>query len=239
VQAYVGPNVHLGKSVKVHPFAYLDGTTTIGDGCEIYPFVVIGTAPQDLSYKGTPTRVVIGEKCIFREGVTIHRGSEKESGATVVGSRCFFMAGAHVGHDCRIGDDVILTNYAVLAGHVQVEDRAILSAHVAIHQFCRVGTMAMIGGGSICTLDVPPYCLAQGNHVRLLGLNEVGLERKGLATETISALRKAYRLLFRSNKLMKDALAAVREDHADVPEVMRLALFIESSKRGVARHGRG
>jgi UDP-N-acetylglucosamine acyltransferase len=239
MQAFVGPNVQFGKDVKIHPFAYIDGTTTIGDGCEIFPFAAIGTPPQDLSYKGTPTRVVIGERCVFREGVTIHRASEKETGETVIGSRCYFMANAHVGHDCRVGDDVIITNNTVLAGHVIVEERAVLSGQAGIHQFCRIGTLAMIAGGTIITQDIPPYCLAQGWRARLLGLNEIGLERRGFKIETIHALRKAYRTVFRSEKLMKDAIAATRSELGSVPEVERFLAFIEGSKRGVARHGSG
>jgi UDP-N-acetylglucosamine acyltransferase len=238
MQAFIGPNVHLGKDVKVHPFAYLDGTTTIGDGCEIYPFAAIGTAPQDLSYKGTPTRVVIGERCIFREGVTIHRASEKEVGETVVGSRCLFMAYSHVGHDCRIGDEVILTNFAALGGHVIVEERALISGHVAVHQFCRIGTLAMISGGSMVVQDVPPYCMVQGDRARLVGLNEVGLERKGVAPDAIKALRGAYRTIFRSGALLKDALASARAEFGAVPEVARMCDFIDGARRGVTRHGK-
>jgi UDP-N-acetylglucosamine acyltransferase len=237
MQAYIGPDVRLGKDVKIHPFAYLDGATTIGDGCEIFPFAAVGTPPQDLSYRGAPTRVVIGERCVLREGVTVHRASEKEAGETVVGARCYFMANAHVGHDCRVGDEVIITNNTVLGGHVLVEERVLLSGQVAVHQFCRIGTLAMIAGGAIIRQDIPPYCMAHGGRGRLLGLNETGLERRGVSPEAIRALRKAYRMIFRGERLMKDALAAVRGELGAIAEVERMLHFIETTRRGVARHG--
>jgi UDP-N-acetylglucosamine acyltransferase len=237
MQAYIGPDVRLGKDVKVHPFAYLDGATTIGDGCEIFPFAAIGTPPQDLSYRGTPTRVVVGERCVFREGVTVHRASEKEDGETRIGSGCYFMANAHVAHDCRIGDEVTIASNTVLGGHVVLEERAWLSGLVAVHQFCRIGTLAMVAGGGIVRQDIPPYCMAHGGRGRLIGLNEVGLERRGVAPDSIRALRKAYRMIFRGERLMKEALAAVRNDLGAIAEVARMVGFIESSSRGVARHG--
>ena len=235
---YIGPEVRLGKDVKVHPFAYIDGDTTIGDRCEVFPHTAIGTPPHDVSYKGSATRVEVGQECILREGVSIHRASEKEEGLTKVGSRCFLMAGSHVGHDCRVGDDVILTNGAALGGHSVVEDKVLISAMAAVHQFTRVGTMAMVAGGSMVVQDVPPYCMAHGDRARLVGLNEVGLDRRGVPGESIKALRRAYRLLFRSGLLKKDALARAGDEWGEVPEVARLIAFIEASKRGVCRHGR-
>jgi UDP-N-acetylglucosamine acyltransferase len=237
MQAYIGPDVRLGKDVKIHPFAYLEGATTIGDACEIFPFAAIGTPPQDLSYRGTPTRVVVGERCVFREGVTVHRASEKEDGETRIGSGCYFMANAHVAHDCRIGDEVTIANNTVLGGHVVLEERAWLSGLVAVHQFCRIGTLAMVAGGGIVRQDIPPYCMAHGGRGRLIGLNEVGLERRGVAPDSIRALRKAYRMIFRGERLMNEALAAVRAEFGAVAEVARLLSFIESGSRGIARHG--
>lgn len=238
VEGYVGPEVQLGSNVRVHPFAFIDGRTTIGDNCEIFPHAAIGTPPHDLSYKGTPTRVELGAGSIVREGATIHRASEKEEGVTVVGERCFLMAQAHIGHDCRVGDDVVITNASTLGGHAHVEDRVLISAHAAVHQFCRVGTMAMIAGGSMVVRDVPPYCMAHGDRARLVGLNEVGLDRNGLSRESIQALRRAYRAIFRSGVTKADGIERARADYGDVPEVERFVAFIEASKRGVARHGR-
>ena len=238
MKPFVGPDVALGEDVRIHPFAYVDGHTTIGDRTEVYPHACLGTPPHDVSYKGSPTRVEIGADNVLREFVTVHRASEKEEGVTRVGSGCFFMAYSHVGHDCRVGDRVILTVYAALGGHVTVDDRAILSSHVAVHQFCRVGTMAMVAGGAMVVRDVPPYCLAHGDRARLVGLNEVGLDRGGVPSETIKALRRAYRTLFRSGLRQAEALERIRGEWGDRPEVERLAAFIESSKRGVARHGR-
>jgi UDP-N-acetylglucosamine acyltransferase len=238
MKPHIGPDVRLGSDVKVHPFAYIDGNTTIGDRCEIFPHVAIGTPPHDVSYKGSPTRIEIGEECIIREGVSIHRASEKEEGLTRVGSRCFFMAHSHVGHDCRVGDDVILTNCAALGGHSVVEDKVLISAMSAVHQFARVGTLAMVAGGSMVVQDVPPYCMAHGDRARLVGLNEVGLDRRGVPGESIKALRQAYRTLFRSSLLKRDAIVKARTDWGDIPEVERMLAFIESSERGVCRHGR-
>ncbi len=238
MKPYIGPEVRLGEEVVIHPFAYIEGRTTIGDRCEIFPHACVGTPPHDLSYRGTPTRVEIGADCVIREGVSIHRASEKEEGVTRVGSNCFLMANSHVGHDCRVGNEVVFTNGASLGGHVRVEDRVLISAYVAVHQFCRVGTMAMIAGGSMVVQDVPPFCLAHGDRARLVGLNEVGLERRGLARETILALRRAYRTLFRSGLPRAEAIERARGEWGDVKEVERMIRFIETSKRGVARHGR-
>ncbi|MDX1500754.1 MAG: acyl-ACP--UDP-N-acetylglucosamine O-acyltransferase [Thermoanaerobaculia bacterium] len=238
-RAWVGPDVRLGEGVVVHPFAYLEGHTTVGDRSEIFPHAVVGTPPHDVSYRGTPTRVEIGADCVIREGVTIHRASEKEEGVTRVGSGCFLMAGSHVGHDARVGEGVILTIYAVLGGHVRVGERAILSSHCAVHQFCRVGELAMVGGGAMVVKDVPPFCVAQGDRARLVGLNEVGLERAGKPRETILALRRTYRTIFRSKLVRAEALERARGEGGGVEEVERFLGFIEGSRRGVCGHGRG
>lgn len=238
MEPFIGPDVQLGKDVTVHPFAYIDGHTTIGDRCEIFPHVAIGTPPHDISYRGKPTRVEVGADCIVREGATIHRASEKEEGLTRVGERCFLMAQSHVGHDCRVGDDVIFTNGATLGGHARIEDRVLISAFAAVHQFCRVGTLAMIAGGAMVVQDVPPYCLAHGDRARLVGLNEVGIERRGLSRDTILALRRAYRTLFRSGLRKAEGIERARGEWGDVAEVERMLRFIETSERGVARHGR-
>ena len=238
MKPFIGPDVHLGKNVTVHPFAYIEGRTTIGDDCEIFPHSAIGTPPHDLSYKGSPTRVELGAGSVIREGATIHRASEKEDGITRVGKRCYLMAQAHIGHDCTVGDDVVITNASTLGGHVLIEDRVLISAHAAVHQFCRVGTLAMIAGGSMVVQDVPPYCMAHGDRARLVGLNEVGLERGGLGGETIRALRRTYRILFRSGHTRAEGVARARDEWGGVPEVERMLAFVEAAKRGVARHGR-
>ncbi len=235
---YIGPEVQLGANVRVYPFAFIDGRTTIGDDCEIFPHSAIGTPPHDLSYKGSPTRVELGAGSVIREGATIHRASEKQDGVTRVGERCYLMAQAHIGHDCVVGDDVVITNASTLGGHAVIEDRVLISAHAAVHQFCRVGTMAMVAGGSMVVQDVPPYCMAHGDRARLVGLNEVGLERRGLGGDVIRALRRAYRTLFRSGHTRADGIARARAEWGEVAEVERLLSFIEASSRGVARHGR-
>ncbi len=238
MEPYIGPEVELGENVTVHPFAYLEGRTTIERDCEVFPHASIGTPPHDLSYKGTPTRVHLGAGSVIREGATIHRASEKQDGITRVGERCYLMAQGHIGHDCVVGDDVVITNASTLGGHAVIEDKVLISAHAAVHQFCRVGTMAMVAGGAMVVQDVPPYCLAHGDRARLVGLNEVGLERRGLSRETIGALRRAYRTLFRSGLTRKEGVDRARAEWGDVAEVERMSSFIEASTRGVARHGR-
>lgn len=236
--SYIGPDVELGERVRVHPFAFIDGKTTIGDDCEIFPHAAIGTPPHDLSYRDSPTRVEVGAGSVIREGATIHRASEKEEGVTRVGERCYLMAQAHIGHDCQVGDDVVITNTSTLGGHSRIGDRVLISAHAAVHQFCRVGTMAMVAGGSMVVQDVPPYCMAHGDRARLVGLNEVGLDRGGVSAEAVHALRRAYRLIFRSGLMKAKGIGEARAEWGGFPEVERLLAFIEASKRGIARHGR-
>ncbi|HXE80869.1 MAG TPA: acyl-ACP--UDP-N-acetylglucosamine O-acyltransferase [Vicinamibacterales bacterium] len=232
--AVIGPNVRLGRNCRVGASAVIDGWTEIGDETQIFPFASIGLIPQDLKYRGENTRVVIGRKNVFREFVTIHRGTQGGGGLTSIGDRNLFMAYVHVAHDCRIGNNTIFGNAATLGGHVQVEDYATISAFSGVHQFCRVGEHAFIGGYSVVTKDAMPYAKTVGNRARIYGLNTVGLMRRGFNEETLSKLKRAYRYLLVSKLTTSRALRQIEEDDSlQCPEVQSLVEFIRSSQRGV------
>ena len=236
--AVVDPGAILGKGVIAGPYAVIEAGVTLGDGCEVHSFARVGGPPGHVKDKGEGCTLEVGARCVIREHVTLHRGSKVGTGKTVIGSDVYFMTGSHVGHDCRVGNGVIMTNGAVLGGHSEVEDFAIFGGLSAAHQFCRVGTMAMIGGAAILVQDVPPYCMAAGNHARLVGLNEIGLDRRGVPEASIKALRKAYRLIFRTGGTRATLLQKARAEYGDIKEVAHFIDFIAATKRGVARHGR-
>ncbi|HEX7087430.1 MAG TPA: acyl-ACP--UDP-N-acetylglucosamine O-acyltransferase [Vicinamibacterales bacterium] len=232
--AIIGPNVRIGRNCRVGASAVVDGWTEIGDGTQIYPFASIGLNPQDLKYRGEPTRLVIGRGNIFREFVTIHRGTEVGGGLTSIGDRNLFMAYAHVAHDCRIGNHTIFGNGATLGGHVWVEDYATISAFSGVHQFCRVGEHAFIGGYSVVTKDALPYAKTVGNRARIYGLNTIGLIRRGFPEETLSRLKRAFRYLLVSRLNTSHALREIEQDPTVAcPEVANLVQFIRNSQRGV------
>ena len=252
--AIIDPKAEIGEGVEIGPYSVIEkgvlidqGTkigphviiregTRVGKRCHIFQFASIGEAPQFLGYKGEKTFLQIGDENIIREFVTLHRGTIKGGGKTTIGNKNFFMAYSHVAHDCQIGNEVIMSNAATLAGHIIIEDWAILGGIVAIHQFCRVGTHAFIGGISGVTLDIPPYVLASGSHVKLFGLNTIGLKRANFSEETVKALKKAYRIIFRSALTLEKAMKKVGEDEiSHAPEVQHLLHFIQHSKRGIAR----
>jgi UDP-N-acetylglucosamine acyltransferase len=230
----IGPNVRIGQNCRIGASAVVDGWTDIGDDTQIFPFASIGLNPQDLKYRGEKTRLAIGRGNIFREFVTIHRGTEVGGGLTSIGDRNLFMAYAHVAHDCRIGSDTIFGNGATLGGHVWVEDFATISAFSGVHQFCRVGEHAFIGGYSVVTKDALPYAKTVGNRARIYGLNTIGLIRRGFSEETLRKLKRAYRYLLGSRLNTSRALREIEQDDALVcPEVAYLAHFIRNSQRGV------
>lgn len=233
--AVIGEQVVLGKGVVVESHCVIDGRTTIGDESYIYPFVSIGLPPQDLKFAGEETETVIGSRTRIREFVTIHRGTAGGGGLTKIGDDCFLMAQAHVAHDCLIGDHVIMANAATLAGHVTVHDRANIGAYSGVHQFCRVGREAYIGGYSVVVKDALPFALTVGNHAKCYGLNKVGVRRRGYPVETIAALHHAYHLLLASKLNTTQAIARIREEISDVPEVDEVVRFVESSPRGVIK----
>jgi UDP-N-acetylglucosamine acyltransferase len=230
--AKIGPNVSIGRHCSVGASAVVDGLTEIGDHTEIYPFASVGLAPQDLKFKGEPTGLVIGHHNVFREFVTIHRGTAGGGGLTSIGDRNLFMAYAHVAHDCHVGSHGIFGNGATLGGHVTVEDYATISAFSGVHQFCRVGQHAFIGGYTVVTRDALPYAKTVGNRARIYGVNTIGLARRGFSQELIGKLRRAYRHLLLHNT--SRALELIdRDPTLDAPEVRYLTQFITSAKRGV------
>jgi UDP-N-acetylglucosamine acyltransferase len=230
--ATIGPNVRIGANCRIGASAVIDGWTEIGDNCEIYPFASIGLIPQDLKFRGEQTRLEIGRRNIFREFVTIHRGTRGGGGVTAIGDRNVFMAYVHVAHDCQVGNDTIFGNMATLGGHVTVEDFVNISAGSGVHQFCRLGRHAFIGGYSVVTKDALPYAKTVGNRARIYGLNTIGLVRRKFSPDAIAKLRRAFRYLLHSNT--SRALAQIdRDPSLHCEEVQYLLDFIRSSSRGV------
>lgn len=230
----VGPDVKIGENVELLSHVVIEGYTTIGANSKIYPFSSVGHCPQDLKYKGEPSRLEIGDNNVIREHVTINPGTEGGGMVTKINNNCLMMVGAHVGHDCQIGDNVILVNNATLAGHVTVEDWAIIGGLSAVHQFCRIGKHAMIGGMSGVENDVIPYGSVTGNRARLGGLNIVGLKRRNFDRDAIHSMRTAYRLLFAQEGTMAERVEDVCEMFKDVEPVMEIIKFIrQDSARGV------
>lgn len=231
--ATIGENVVIGERCRIGASAIVDGWTTIGNDNQIFPFSSMGLQPQDLKYRGEPTRLTVGNNNVFREFVTIHRGTAGGGGHTSIGSDNLFMAYAHVAHDCHVGDGSIFGNAATLGGHVTVEDFATISAYSGIHQFCRIGKYAFIGGYTVVTRDALPYAKTVGNRARIYGLNSIGLERRGFSRELVTKLHKAYRQLIHHNT--SRAIALIEKDPAlQVPEVQYLVDFIRTAdKRGV------
>ncbi len=233
--AVIGPQVTIGRHCKIGASSVVDGNTTIGDGTEVFPFASIGLPPQDLKYKGEDTRLVIGERNIFREFVTIHRGTAGGGGETTIGHRNLFMNYVHVAHDCHVGNETIFGPHATLGGHVAVADYVNVSAGSAVHQFCRVGPYAFIGGYSVITKDALPYGRTVGSRpARVFGLNLIGLRRRGFSDDTLKKLRSAFRYLTQSKLNTTQAVARIEEDPAlKCPEVDNLVQFIRTAPRGV------
>lgn len=235
--SYIGGKVKIGKNCKIGPFCSISGKTTIGDGNVFLSHSAIGGPPQDISYKGEDTELVIGDNNIFREFVTVNRASSKENWVTRIGSGSLFMAYSHIAHDCQVGDNIIFANNATLAGHVKVGSFSTIGALTAIHQFCTVGEHAFIGGGSILTRDVLPYVKTVGarGEGKIFGINTMGLQRKGFPEEVIEALKSAYRILFNSKMLLSEAIPIAEEKYGNFKEVAYLIRFIKESKRGIQR----
>jgi len=231
----IGSDVKIGKNTIIGPHTVIEDFTCIGESCHIFQFCSIGAPPQDLKFGGEKTRVVIGNFNTIREFVTIHRSTTADIGVTIIGDYNLIMAYAHVAHNCKLGNRIIMSNAATLAGHVHIEDYAIISGLTGIHQFCRLGAHCMIGGASAVVKDVPPYAIAQGNHAKLFGLNLIGLKRRNFSENTIKALKDAYRIIFRSDLLLEAALKKAQDEAADYPEVRYFIQFIKESERGVCR----
>jgi UDP-N-acetylglucosamine acyltransferase len=230
--AIVGEGCSLDTGCVIGPRATLERNVTLGRDVKVGICTVLGGAPQDLKYAGEETSVEIGDGTVVREYVTVNRGTA-HSFKTTVGENCLLMSYVHVGHDCRIGNSVILSNVVQLAGHVTIEDKAIISGMSAVHQFTRIGRHSFIGGMSRVSKDIPPFLKAVGNPVKLYGLNTIGLQRSGMDEETIRELKRAYRLLFRSDLNVSQAIERAQTEIEPLPEVKELIRFVEASERGV------
>lgn len=233
---FVGPDVTIGSHTRLHDHVSLTGRVTIGSGNEIFPHCVIGAAPQDLSYRGSPTRVVIGDDNTIRECVTVNRATEKEDGVTVVGNSCYLMACCHVAHDCRIGNHVVIANATLLGGHVRVYDHATLSGGVGVHHFATIGSYSFVSGHSRVVQDVPPFMLVDGMPSRPRCVNVVALKRNSFPKDDIAALAEAHRLIYRSRVDLEHAREVLRSRNLMRPVVNHLFGFIQCQQEG--RHGR-
>jgi len=231
----IGTNVKLGDRVRLDSHVVIDGNTSIGDETHVFPFVSIGLGPQDLKYAGEPTSTEIGKRNQIREFVTIHRGTVGGGGITHIGDGNLLMAQAHVAHDCQLGSEIIMANAATLAGHVEIADKASVGAYSGVHQFCRVGYEAFIGGYSVVVKDAMPFAIIQGNHAKCYGLNRLGMKRRGYSKETIEKLSHAFHLLLSAKLNTTQAVEKIGEDVADCMEVDLLVEFINASKRGVVK----
>ncbi|MBP9837843.1 MAG: acyl-ACP--UDP-N-acetylglucosamine O-acyltransferase [Proteobacteria bacterium] len=229
----IGANVRIGDRCKIATHVVVEGHTTLGKECHLFQFSSVGAAPQDLKYKGEPTTLIVGDRNIVRECVTLHPGTVTGTGSTVIGDGNLFMANCHVGHDCRIGNNNVLANSAGLAGHVHIHNNVILGGMVGIHQFCRIGSYVMISAGSMVGLDIPPYCIGQGDRACLRGINLIGLQRSGMNEEEISAIKKTYRHLFSKVGHLKEKIESLPEELAKQPKVKLMMDFLAESKRGV------
>jgi UDP-N-acetylglucosamine acyltransferase len=232
----VGPDVQMGKNTVLESHVSIIGTTEVGADCRFSPFVSIGTEPQDLGYKGDPTGVRIGDGNVFREFITVNRGTIKGGGVTRIGDRNFLMAYTHIGHDSQVGSEIVFTNNATLGGHVVVQDYATLSGFTGVHQFCRIGRYAFIGGFSVVTQDVPPFSKVAGMRpLRVLGLNGVGLRRRGFCAERVRDLRQMLKILFFSDLNTTQALERIEASFPPGEDRDELLGFVRSSRRGIVK----
>jgi len=231
----IGDHAVIGNGTRLISNVIIEGKTEIGAHCTVYPFAYLGAPPQDLSYKDEPTAVKIGNNNVIREYVTVHRASTRGDGVTEIGDKNYLMGYVHIAHDCKIGSGIVMANAATLAGHVHIHDRAVIGGVVAIHQFTRIGSYAMLGGFSGFGQDIPPYTMASGPRAKLFGLNSIGLKRNGFSDETINVLKKAYKILFRDKLTLKDALDKVKKELPRIAEIKVLVDFIEENKRGICR----
>lgn len=231
----IGEHAKIGDRTTIESYVVIEGWTEIGRDCKIFPFSAIGTPPQDITYSGEETRVKIGDHNIIREYTTVHKGTKKGGGETIVGSHNYIMAYVHIAHDCNIGSHVIMANAATLGGHIRVEDYAVIGGLTGIHQFVRIGMYAMVGACSAVSQDVPPYVSAVGNRATLYGLNIVGLKRNGFNRTRMGNIKRAYNILFRSKLSLKEAIAKIEEEIGDSEDVKRMIEFIKNTKRGICR----
>jgi UDP-N-acetylglucosamine acyltransferase len=233
--AIIGPHVRIAAGSSIGPHAVVEGHTTLGERSRIFHHASVGAVPQDLKYRGEPSQLILGDDNTVREFATLHIGTEGGGGVTRVGDKNLFMAYSHVAHDCQVGSGCIFANSATLAGHVEVADSVILGGLSAVHQFTRLGKHSFLAAACVAVMDVPPYCIAQGNRAELAGLNTVGLGRSGFTEEQIARIKEAYRLLFRSKLGLQQALAELKTQFAGKSEIEELMQFVTTSKRGLTR----
>ena len=234
--SFIGPKVTIHKNTKIDAHVFIDGVTEIGTDCHFSPFSSIGTEPQDVDYRGEETLVKIGDRNIFRESITVHRGTPKGGGRTLIGSGNFIMAYSHIAHDCQVGNEIIFANGATLGGHVQVDDYVYISAFSGVHQFCRIGKYAFLGGFTVVTQDVLPFCRVAGMRpVLFYGLNSIGLRRRGFSSERRAKLKEIFKILFHSDLNTSQALEKIKATFAPDEDRDEVINFIQSSKRGIIK----
>lgn len=231
----VGPRVRLGDRCKLQSHVVIDGDTWLGDDCDLYPFVTLGVRPQDkkLIAGEVDSKLRIGSNNVFRESVTLHGGTPHGSGTTTVGNHNMFLVGSHVGHDATVGNGIVFTNGSMAAGHVTIEDRSILGAMVGVHQFARVGKLAMVGAGARLSRDAPPFSLVQGDRARLVGINVIGMRRAGLTGDDITDVKRVFRILFWGGGLLPQRLEHAQAELGHVPHAHAVIEFVRHSRRGV------
>ncbi|WP_394183173.1 acyl-ACP--UDP-N-acetylglucosamine O-acyltransferase [Marinomonas posidonica] len=232
----IGPNVKIGAGSVIKSHVVINGHTEIGENNEIYQFASVGEANQDKKYKGEPTRLVIGDSNVIRENATIHRGTVQDQGITIIGSGNLFMASTHIGHDCVVGDNNIMANYAALAGHVTLGDNVILGGYTGIHQFCQVNSYSMCGMGSMVSKDVPRFIMVSGNPAKAHGMNFEGMRRRGTPKEVIRALKNAYKSVYLKGLTLESVLSELEQSSDySIPEVAKFVISIRASERGIIR----
>jgi UDP-N-acetylglucosamine acyltransferase len=231
----IGENVEIGPGCRLGPHAVITGHTRLGRGNRVFQFASVGEVPQDKKYKGEVTRLEIGDDNVIREFCTLHAGTVQGGGVTRIGNDNLFMAYVHVAHDCDIGDHTVLANGATLGGHVRIGDYAILGGFTAVHQFCQIGAHVITAGGSLVALDIPPFMMVGGEFASARGLNNEGLKRRGFSAESLAALKRAYKTIYRSGMTLDEAKRALAEQAAEAPEVGQLLEFLSRSERGIIR----
>ena len=232
--AYVSPKAQIGKNVTIDAFAYIDDNVILGDNCHVFPSAVIGAVPQDLKFRGEETWTIIGDNCVLREFVTVHRGTASK-GKTVIGSNNLIMAYCHVAHDCVLHDNIIMSNATQLAGEVEVDDFAIIGGGTLVHQFSHIGSHVMIQGGSKINKDIPPYVIAARDPIAFCGINSVGLNRRGFTPEQIHTIQETYRLIYNSGLIVSQALERIEAEIPASPERNLILDFVHASTRGIVR----
>jgi UDP-N-acetylglucosamine acyltransferase len=233
--AFVGSEVELAAGVELRPHAHVCGRTTVGEGTRIFPFAVLGEEPQDKSFTGETTQLLVGRDNVIREHVTVHIGTRKGGGCTRIGDDNFIMNGVHIGHDSEIGSHCIIASYCALGGHVRVEDYVVIGGLSGVHQFARIGESVMVAAASALSKDAPSFALVSGRRARVKGINVVGLRRRGFSAEVRAEIKHAFHILFNSKLRLEPALERLRAEHFECAEVGRLLHFIENSKRGFCR----